>query len=124
MSDISHKMVLIEALEQALADARSGRLSAFAFAGIGHGEHVLSYSFDDLKPDDWFYLIGAVDKVRSAIIGPSVPVGMETSGSPIAEVFEFVRSFSQRDPAFAKGSDNDRIAKAKLLMSMFPGAAQ
>lgn len=119
----SNQKTMIIALEKALEDARSGRLVAFAFCGVGRNEHAICYAFDDEKPDDWFYLIGAVDKLRCEIIGPAAPAALQSAGSPIAQVFDFVRSFARRDPVFAKGLDRDRIATAKRLMSLFPGAS-
>jgi hypothetical protein len=67
----SHQETLVEALEEALKDAKSGRLIAFAFAGVGHDEHVLAYSFDDNDADAWWHLIGAVDKVRGKLVLPA-----------------------------------------------------
>ncbi|MGE4324191.1 MAG: DNA translocase FtsK [Sphingobium sp.] len=59
----SDREIMIDALEKALADARSGRLEAFAFAGIGHGDDVLSFSFDDDRPDDQVKLLTTIAKL-------------------------------------------------------------
>ncbi len=62
-----HQAIMIHALEKALVDARSGRLSAFAFMGVGRGEHAIAYAFDDAKPDEQLFLLGAIDKAESQI---------------------------------------------------------
>ncbi|WP_069337192.1 hypothetical protein [Sphingobium yanoikuyae] len=61
----SHQSTLIYALERALADARSGRLHGFASAGIGQGEHVLAYSFND---EDAFTHVRMAEATKALLI--------------------------------------------------------
>jgi hypothetical protein len=68
MSD--DRACMIHALENALADARSGRLTAFAMAGLGQGEHVISYSFDDHDAQVWASMVGATQQLLSEVIMP------------------------------------------------------
>ncbi len=63
-----HQQTMIEALEKALIDARSGRLEAFAFAGIGHGDHCLAFALDTEKPGEREKLFGALAKVSDLVM--------------------------------------------------------
>lgn len=59
---------IVTSLEQALADARSGRLTAYAFAGIGNNEHVTCYYYpDDMEGQDQS-LIAAVGVVAGELM--------------------------------------------------------
>ena len=74
---------MIGALEQALVDAKSGRLTAFAFAGTGDGEHVVAYSYDDEGENDWYWLLGAVDKVRAELRSSIPPATLLVIEGPV-----------------------------------------
>ena len=74
---------MIAALEQALVDAKSGRLTAFAFAGTGNGEHVIAYSYDDASDDEWFKLLGAVDKARAELRATMSPGALLVIEGPV-----------------------------------------
>lgn len=74
---------MIAALEQALVDARSGRLTAFAFAGTGNGEHVIAYSYDDACDNAWFWLLGAVDKARAELRATMSPAALLVIEGPV-----------------------------------------
>jgi len=63
----NHQSCMIEALEKALSDARSGRLIAFAFVGVGQGEHAIAYAFDDDKPGEQMFLLGAMQKAEGEV---------------------------------------------------------
>lgn len=64
-----YQQTMIEALERALADAHSGRLEAFAFAGIGHGDHAISFALETEKPGERTELLRALVKVFCLIVG-------------------------------------------------------
>jgi hypothetical protein len=63
-----YQQTMIEALERALADARSGRLEAFAFAGTGHGDHALAFALETERPGERLKLLGALVKVSDLIV--------------------------------------------------------
>jgi hypothetical protein len=58
-----NQQIMIEALEQALVDARSGRLEAFGFAGIGHGNHVLCFAYDENRDGQQGLLMAGVQSL-------------------------------------------------------------
>lgn len=74
---------MIAALEQALVDAKSGRLTAFAFAGTGNGEHVLAYSYDEACDNAWYWLLGAVDEVRAELRSTIPPATLLVIEGPV-----------------------------------------
>lgn len=63
----SNQKSMIIALEKALEDARSGRLIAFAFCGVGRNEHAICYAFDDEKPGEQMFLLGAIEKAQGEV---------------------------------------------------------
>ena len=78
-----HQASMIAALEQALVDAKSGRLTAFAFAGTGNGEHVTACSYDDADDYEWFKLLGAVDKMRTDLRTTMCPAALLVIEGPV-----------------------------------------
>lgn len=62
-----HQQDIIDALEKALADARTGRLEAFAFAGTGHGDHAIAFAFNGKKPGERSRLLNALAKAGEMV---------------------------------------------------------
>lgn len=59
---------VIEMMERGLEDARSGRLQAAAFIGLGDDEHVLCFSFDDDHPEMEVRLLNGCNALAFEII--------------------------------------------------------
>jgi len=62
-----HQATMVDALQRALMDAQSGRLTAFAFVGVGKAEHAIAYAFDDEKPGEQMFLLGAIEKAEAEV---------------------------------------------------------
>tara|TARA_R110000782_G_scaffold167129_9_gene259336 strand:- start:74948 stop:75184 length:237 start_codon:yes stop_codon:yes gene_type:complete len=73
---IPHQQVMIAALERALEDARSGRLVAFTFAGLGRNETVTAFAFDETDPEECMKIKTLFEYLRAEMFPPPMLRGL------------------------------------------------